>query len=248
MSRRFSYLLFFPSAFIGSPANAEEGEWTGFYTGVYSGVNATSSDVQDYWCWATCGSLKLDRLAPSVGVTAGFNQQIGENLFLGLESEFGTGTKRRKEIRGTPTTPAAFVWTSNLEWQSAIRARAGIVLGKTTMYVSGGVALAKASLTEISDGSRYHGPGNTEAWGANWKGVAAGHAIGAGVEHKFAKLSAKIEVMQTVFNTKETCYVDLSGPNAGNCWDPALNYWAGESKVLYTPRFNSIRVGVNYHF
>lgn len=251
VSMKFNYLTLAiaVSSLASAPAYADEDAWpSGPYVGVYGGMTATSTIAQDYWCYSACDVPTLDSVDPSGGITAGYNVRVDDNLIVGLEADFGSGSQRIREIRSNATAPVDFVWKANQKWQSTFRARAGLVAGKTTIFVSGGLAVTNSEFSVAADGSRFRGIHQNEDHGASWHGTTTGYAYGAGVEHSFGRLSAKIEYLHSSFGSRQSCYMDLTGPSADTCWDPQANLWSGTSTVTFTPTINNLRIGLNYRF
>lgn len=229
---------------IAPQAHAQEDNWSGAYVGVYAGANAGTNEFRDYWCWSACDAPNINVTKPVVGGTVGLNLQADEHLVVGVEADFGTGFKH------TLATPSAatstYQWTTNVKWQSTIRARAGLSSGNTLAYVTGGYAIANADLSERTDSTQTGGGAVGVAWGAKFSGNLSGYAYGGGIEHRLGPVSAKIEVLRETFGTRDACYMDLEGASAGTCWATAR--YSNPKSVSFTTSSTNLRVGLNYKF
>jgi len=72
---------------------------------------------------------------------AGFDKQFGR-LVVGVVGEFGK-TEMTDSITAFSTTPANYVFTRELDWNAALRARAGLAADRTLFYATGGGAYGK---------------------------------------------------------------------------------------------------------
>jgi outer membrane immunogenic protein len=138
--------------------------WTGFYIGVNGGYGfgAGGKDFGD-----PGGGL--------VGVTAGYNYQIGQ-LVLGVESDWDWAdlTKSGANLVGS--------YSSRVDDLFTARARAGYAIDRALLYVTGGYAGAEDKIGLAGFGSQ-----------SDWR---SGGVIGAGLEYAFTNnISAKAEYL-----------------------------------------------------
>ncbi len=123
----------------------------------------------------------------------GFDKQFG-NLVIGLVGEVGK-SELSDSITAYSTTPANYVFTREIDWSAALRARAGLAADRTLFYATGGVARAELerdfsttnaanSFTLVEDGS--------DVWG--WQ-------AGGGVEQKIGEsFSIQLEYLYNRYN------------------------------------------------
>jgi outer membrane immunogenic protein len=151
------------------PADAQTGEWTGFYIGANAGFSWGEADedlsetetireriFQDFGTpgemlisevivssLTTENSGSADLVGPLGGAQAGFNWQAGSFLF-GIESDLQvTGQDGRLQICPAPCGPGDSLFASDygIDWFGTLRGRAGFVVGKRALlYGTGGLA------------------------------------------------------------------------------------------------------------
>ncbi|HWF95308.1 MAG TPA: outer membrane protein [Xanthobacteraceae bacterium] len=179
--------------------------WSGFYLGVNGGGGWGTSN------WDSAGSFNLS--GGVVGGTAGVNWQMGHAV-LGLEGDVDWSN-----LKGTSTAagcPAGC--TTNNDWLSTVRGRAGYAFDRFMPYVTGGLAVG-----DIKAGT----PGFTGATQTN-----AGWTAGGGIEFALTNnWTAKAEYL----------HVDLGNMNCGfNCGGVGNNNVSLKSDL--------VRGGVNFRF
>lgn len=109
----------------------------------------------------------------------GFDKQMGK-FVLGAVAEFGK-TEARDSVTAYSTTPAFYTMTRELDWNAALRLRAGLVAGESTLfYATGGGAYAKLnnSFSSSNTANSFAVIGDDMAWG--WQ-------AGGGVEQKLGR-------------------------------------------------------------
>lgn len=109
----------------------------------------------------------------------GFDKQMGK-FVLGAVAEFGK-TEARDSVTAYSTTPAFYTMTRELDWNAALRLRAGLVAGESTLfYATGGGAYAKLnnSFSSSNTANSFAVTGDDMAWG--WQ-------AGGGVEQKLGR-------------------------------------------------------------
>jgi outer membrane immunogenic protein len=142
------------------PAYAPQAfSWTGFYIGVNGGYGF-GSDGKDFG--NPSGGL--------VGVTAGYNYQIGQ-LVLGVESDWDWADLTKSGL-----------YSSRVDDLFTARARAGYAIDRALLYVTGGYAGAEDKISIAGFGSQ-----------SDWRN---GGVIGGGLEYAFTNnISAKAEYL-----------------------------------------------------
>lgn len=109
----------------------------------------------------------------------GFDKQMGK-FVVGAVGEFGK-TEVRDSVTAFSTTPAYYTMTREIDWNAALRLRAGYVAGeKTLFYATGGGAYAKIdhSFTTSNGANSFAVTGDDEAWG--WQ-------AGGGIDQKLGR-------------------------------------------------------------
>ena len=142
------------------PAYAPQAfSWMGFYIGVNGGYGF-GSDGKDFG--NPSGGL--------VGVTAGYNYQIGQ-LVLGVESDWDWADLTKSGL-----------YSSRVDDLFTARARAGYAIDRALLYVTGGYAGAEDKISIAGFGSQ-----------SDWRN---GGVIGGGLEYAFTNnISAKAEYL-----------------------------------------------------
>lgn len=204
-----------PEAYIERPSMFS---WRGFYAGLNGG-----------YAWGSGGSTfvdngvvagRLDAIDPDGwfgGAQLGYNAQFG-SFVLGVEGDFqGTGIDGSSldSIGGS-----AFRSSSDMNWFSTLRARAGFAADRVLIYVTGGVAWADVdySLYDFDHATRYSG-GDT----------LTGYAVGGGVEWALAN--------NWTFKG-EYLYIDLDD----------AKFTGGGTSASFDNAFHTVRFGLNYKF
>jgi outer membrane immunogenic protein len=145
--------------------------WAGFYIGVNAG---------GYW-QETASTFAFYRPTTSNlgfigGGQLGYNWQSG-NLVLGIEGDWDWLSGKGSEQMAFP------VMQNRMSWLATVRGRAGLAVGNTLVYATGGLAIA-----ELKDSVTY----STTTFSD--RKTRLGIAVGGGIEQKFAPhWSAKLE-------------------------------------------------------
>lgn len=158
-------------------AAAPKFTWTGLYAGVHAGYIWGDAEV-NY-------ALSIDTPGGDVkgfigGGLIGYNWQRGSIVY-GLEADIGFGNVDGfGGVKGEIPT-----YTYDLKWNAHVRARLGLALDRTFVFVAGGLAIARH---ELGDAGGYAPafvllgpPPSPEAH--SHSGTHVGWTIGAGFEH-----------------------------------------------------------------
>lgn len=191
--------------------------WRGFYVGLNGGYAWGSGDPIIVTQGVTTGAL--DAIDPSGffgGGQIGYNAQFG-NFVLGLEADLQGG-----DISGSTSGNAGalgpFAASSEVNWLSTVRARAGFAADRMLIYATGGVAWADMDFS-LSDGATTFTGNDT----------LTGYAVGAGIEWALASnWTARAEYL----------YVDLED----------AKFSGGGTAASFDNAFHTMRVGLNYRF
>ena len=121
-------------------------------------------------------SCRNDKDGIEYHARVGFDSQMGK-FVLGAVGEFGK-SEISDSVSAFSTTPAFYTMTREIDWNAALRLRAGFVAGeKTLFYATGGGAYAKIDnrFTTGNTANSFVVSGKEDAWG--WQ-------AGGGVEQK----------------------------------------------------------------
>ncbi|CAM5775133.1 porin [Labrys miyagiensis] len=167
------------------PAYAQY-NWTGAYVGAQAGYG---------WGRSTGGSLllglrKLDPKGAFGGLHAGYNYQFPAGPVLGVEGEAnftgirGDGGPLSRGGTALPGTHGG----SRMDWNAAIRARAGYGLGRWLPYITGGVTFGNYKFDPVYGAAGPHPFSDT----------LTGWTIGAGIEYGFTdNITGRVEYRYT---------------------------------------------------
>lgn len=136
----------------------------GFCGGAALSANTTNCQDKDGTEWA---------------VHAGYDLQFGSAIVVGIVGEYGRAYIE-DSVSAFSSTPAFYTLTRRLGDTAALRARAGVTLGNSLAYATGGVAYGKirSSFTTSNQVNSFTPSGdNEEAWG---------YRAGGGLEHRFS--------------------------------------------------------------
>jgi outer membrane immunogenic protein len=166
------------AADMGLPAKAPlppppAASWAGWYVGLNAGAN---------WQHAvnTGGPLSLSTAVTTAtgfigGGQIGYNWQSG-NFVYGLEGDIDGLTGKGTDF--ITKGPSTIGFSNRITWLSTIRGRAGLAIGDTMAYVTGGVAVGgveNSSSFTVNSISDVHFLSENQA--------RVGWTIGGGVEH-----------------------------------------------------------------
>ncbi|RUT32662.1 porin family protein [Arsenicitalea aurantiaca] len=149
-------------------------DWTGFYVGVVGGagiLNTNFSDVSEYLSY---NAVDLSDWGGSLGVTAGYNYQIGSAVF-GLEGDLNWASMSQSYYDDYEDTQYNRSW----DWYSTIRLRAGVATDNALFYATAGVAMVGVDLSGVYDPDDYE-CGEYYSFCVNE--TQFGFALGAGAE------------------------------------------------------------------
>lgn len=222
--------------------------WTGFYLGGNVGVVSQTTTVQDLNNWNNSGqfSISSKNQGAAAGIHAGYNLQDREFVY-GIEGDWSwTGTRGNRVL--TDSCGCVTQIHTEMDWVATVRGRAGLTIGGTLAYVTGGVAFAQfnnhwgAGLSDPSAGCGGPfacGPVNDNNFAA--RRIRPGWAAGVGVEHMFASyphLTLRAEAM----------WLDFANSNATN---PGPSFASG-APGPFTSQFQNQaalgRIGLSYKF
>lgn len=250
--RRINTIIAAACAVVATPVLADdEADWNGAYVGVQGGYThaRSATDVSLGGQWSTESASLRNFVATNagarqrdddvnIGAQIGYNYQSGD-VVLGLEGEFtflnGGKSETRGPLTAAPSLTYTFTNTVDPKHMFALKGRAGVSLGKTLVYASGGWAWTRATL-----GLGIRSNGNYLKSGAIDR-TLDGFIVGGGVEHKLSdNLSARLSYDYTKQGKEAYSTAYLPGS--------AFTSPAYTESVQQNLRLHLVRVGVNYRF
>lgn len=247
MERIFRKIAF--AGFVGCTASAVSAQsassdlWTGFYGGGAASFGMFQSETFDHWCKVSCEDANLSETGGAVGVTLGYDMQIG-SLVVGGIADYMIGNFETENVVGSfqidnPVSPSdRYASYTQSKWESiaTLRARVGVPIDRSLIYVSGGLASVDVSYRQ--DGN--FGPDAVPGGYKPYSGRETGFAAGVGIEHAFTdQLSFSAEYL----------YVGLPSVNGGQFFnDFSDDGPSEESSVKFSSDAQLIRVGANWRF
>jgi outer membrane immunogenic protein len=180
----------------------------------------------------------------TIGVQAGYNYQIGSSV-IGLEGDYNwVGLNKTKLFSlddGSGST-ATFKFSEF----GTLRARGGLALDRTLLYVTAGVAFAHIQNTDASDAFDNQGRPVTPQFTASEDKWKAGLAVGTGVEFALSQnWSVKGEYLYMMFQDSDAPLLnrDRTLTCAGNTGSVLSN-----CRMNFTESVQLARLGVNYRW
>jgi opacity protein-like surface antigen len=208
--------------------------FNGLYVGANAGGIAYTSDRNDQDGFGVDnGMIRTTDIAATVGGQIGYDWQSCHRLF-GVVADFNwSGAKTSANLTDGSTGGLASALTSEMNWYSTFRTRAGVVSNDMLVYVTGGLALANFENTYFTNQTNSIGAPTSSFTRDKTR---LGWAGGVGAEYALAGgWSVLAEALYMQFR-KETvtlpAYVATGSPANFENYDSA---WVG-------------RVGVNYRW
>jgi outer membrane immunogenic protein len=196
-------------------------DWTGIYAGVVGSVVSLDGHYDKIPDQGTPVDPEMSGTGYMGGVVAGLNWQW-DDFVLGLEGDYQFGGTIADNDE--PAEMSEFA----INGMATVRARAGVVLDSTMLYVTGGAAFLD---TEFS-GEVGRGAGAFMASDTAW---VMGYAVGAGMEHAFT---------DSFHGRLEYLYIDADDTSY-RLEDP--NNFGGDVDMHFNG-IHSIRAGLTYNF
>lgn len=209
-----------PAPYVEAPAFYS---WRGFYVGVNGGYAWGAGDPIIVSGGAATGALSaIDPDGWLGGGQVGYNAQFN-NVVLGVEADLQGGDVSGSSV-GALANGSPAVASSELNWLSTVRLRAGLSADRVLFYVTAGGAWADLDYRlAAADGTSFRG-GDT----------LSGYTVGGGVEWALAPgWSAKAEYL----------YVDLGSTTIAG-FDGA----GAPAAATFDNDFHIVRAGLNYKF
>ena len=214
--------------------------WSGFYAGGAASFGMFNSETSDHWCKVACDGASMAEIGGAAGVTLGYDMQIG-SLVVGAVADYMLGNfEAENVVSGENDLNGEGAYTSYTQstWDSiaTLRARAGLSVDRSLVYVSGGLASVDVNYRQDFNFEPAAFPRGYRPY----SGRETGFAAGVGIEHALTdNLSLSAEYL----------YVGLPSVNGGSYfanYDDALP--SEESSVEFRSSAQLIRVGANWRF
>ena len=224
--------------------------WSGWYLGATAGadwgrskVNLTSPNsaafglaAADIATFTTAGTQSLRGSSVTGGFETGYNFQVSPNFVLGIEGdEQYIGFRKSLAtafIQPVSLLPGSVAETVKADWLTTLRGRVGLVLDRSLLYGTGGLAVANLQLGQQANFNNGASFNNGTA-----SSLKAGWVAGGGWEYAFAapNWSAKIEYLYANLGRVSTTSFNTAIPAASFVSSANL-------------KENIVRVGLNYRF
>lgn len=233
--------------------------WAGFYAGVNGGWiwnQGGLSDRADEWlvlcpdgpnsCFVGHGEdRRQGELSGGFGGgQIGFNLQH-DRLVYGLEADIqGSSLSTSRNAIPDDFDPhfSHAHADVNLDWFGSVRGRVGLLpVPNLLVYITGGVAFGGFSehLRHDFGGGAWSPWSSGDNISTDQSDVHAGWDLGAGLEYAFSPAwSAKLEYQ----------FFDLGSVHLREFKEGGCECWAVASESETKLSFNTVRVGINYHF
>ncbi|MEO1703340.1 MAG: outer membrane beta-barrel protein [Pseudomonadota bacterium] len=208
-------------------------DWNGAYAGLVGGTGNYFGSTPGYYYTPDYYDFFASSWGGALGVTVGANRQVGA-LVYGIEGDL-SWTNFNYGSRNTWDDPENYESTSEWDALATVRARAGVALDNTLVYVTGGVALAHVDQWWCYDFGEC-GAGTYDGYydfhNSGWK---VGFAAGFGVEHA---------IRQNVTIKADYLFAGLPTDRVPSEYLADNDYWPGtfESSV------HMLRGGINIKF
>ena len=182
--------LFVEQSVVAGPVVSD---WTGPYVGIQAGVISltTSEDYDPSYMTPYDPYWELGAYGGTVGLFAGFDYQIDEMFVLGISGEVN--------LDNVAIENDGFDDYLTLDWDAAIKVRAGMLLNPSTLlYATAGYSVAAFTPSDDYWGSVFGSDGTTGGWIA-----------GAGIESEVADgLFVRGEATVTLYDDIDVNYLD----------------------------------------
>jgi outer membrane immunogenic protein len=187
--------------------------WTGFYAGVHGGYGFGEDKVFE---GTTASSGKIKPEGWFGGGQIGYNSQFAPHWLVGAELDLSGGSiKDRTDFGG------GIIETDKINFLGTARTRFGYVQDRSLLYVTGGVAWARAKYQSVVVGVNA----DVARWDVGW-------TVGAGYEYAFSDYwSWKIEYLYAGFDKTD----DFVGGALG-------------IRRTFDPSLSMVKFGLNYRF
>lgn len=192
---------------------------------------------------APASGCDVDPTGVDASIRAGYDMQFG-GVVLGLVGEL-SAVDMEDSVTSFSTTPAAYVFTRQVDNMAALRARIGFPVGRALFYATGGAASAK-----VENSFRTTNTANSFTVRSD-DDTAFGYQLGAGVEWRLApRLSLTGEYLYSNLQIDNT--VVRAGPGTAGATNPFIlpPNTAGTDITRSNDELelHALRIGMNVRF
>jgi len=192
--------------------------WTGFYIGGQAGGASISPSFKDYNDFFDNQGLNADRkYSFTGGAYGGYNWQLN-SLVVGVDAQwswYGNSSVTSFPF-GTVGANSAFFLTTELRDAGSVKARVGLALQDTLVYLAAGPAWANSTFN-VGGGVRFN---------VSESKYQSGIAVAAGVEHMFTpNWVARGQIQYSDFGTQR-----LNATIAG--FNPPINSFGQQTSIV----------------
>ena len=185
----------------------------------------------------------VDPTGVEAAIRAGYDMQFGR-VVVGLVGEL-SAMDVEDSVTSFSSTPAAYVFTRQVENMAALRARIGFPVGPALLYATGGAATAK-----VKNSFRTTNTANSFTVRSD-DDQADGYQLGGGVEWRLApNLSVTGEYLYS--NLQQDNYVVRVGPGSAPATNPFIlaPNTAGTDMTRSNDELelHAVRIGMNVRF
>jgi opacity protein-like surface antigen len=191
--------------------------WTGWYVGGNIGGGGATTAFGDPCFYCSAGNTTNGFFTG--GVQAGYNYQFGNGL-VGIEADVNGNSLNNKFLMGGDDGSALRAGLK-VDLSGTIRARGGLVMNNTLLYVTGGAAWANVRQTgtevcnSIFSCSEGAGIGSPTGITANSSHTLWGAVVGAGVEYAVSpNWTVGGEFLHTMYQHSTANILNANGTNA----------------------------------
>jgi outer membrane immunogenic protein len=233
-------------AYKSTPMMQAAYNWTGFYVGLNGGGGMASADHLDP-DGGVAINTRFQQAFGTVGVQSGYNYQIGSSV-IGLEGDYnwvGLDKTKLVSLGDNFNGPS----TANFKFSefATLRARGGLALDRTLLYVTAGVAFAHIQNTDAINAFDFQGRPVTPSSIASEDKWKAGLAVGAGVEFALSQnWSVKGEYLYMMFPDSDAPF--LNPPNGTRACSSFIPGSLFNCRMNFTESAQLARLGVNYRW
>jgi outer membrane immunogenic protein len=132
---------------LALPLSAHAAGFDGPYVGANVGYGLGDVTIDDQDCDISCSSQTFSPNGVSLGGVVGFNHQMGSTV-IGLEGDYNWIDAKKDKVTN---------WNSQhhaeIKSYGSVRARAGLAVDKTLVYVTGGLAIINQNVSAYGTNS-----------------------------------------------------------------------------------------------
>lgn len=192
---------------------SQANRWDGFYAGLQGGYSWGDTDADALWGPVGASeTFSYGSKGGLIGMYGGYMRRI-DQVLLGIETDFDIA-----DVDGAGNSTVAARQTTHVDWMGSLRARIGIAIDSSLLYVTGGIAYGQLQSEQYVVGGAMPYASNHE--------LMTGWTAGGGIEQALTdNIALRLEYRYTDFgktsyfdptlNMKETLKLDSHAVRAG---------------------------------